>query len=488
MLKIIQGQQIKDLDHSYISLSKMNSIDLMERAANTFCDWFVSKNYDKNKIIAVFCGAGNNGGDGFAISRILTELGYSVSVINCFDSDEKLSPDSSINRDRLQKSIEISNWKGYTGSPEIIIDAFLGVGLRGELRPKAVQIIQKINDNHGFVISVDIPSGLASEGVHENLVVQADYTFTFAIPKLSLLIPENENCVGELILGDIGISEEAFEEFDSSVYYLEKSDIAPLHKVFGKFSHKGSFGKNLILGGSQGKMGALVLAAKSCLRTGAGLVTCHMEESERFILQIYLPEAMATWGILANLESYDAIGIGPGWGLENRKELLQHVFDRYLGGLVLDADALNLLSKYPELLKTIPKNSILTPHIGEFERLVGPSINHFGRLEKAKLIAKKYNIVLILKGAHTVISLPDGRQIFNSSGNQYMATGGSGDVLTGMITAFLGMGYSPENAAICGVYHHGLAGEIASKSKRRSLIASDIVEVIPDSYLALNIS
>lgn len=488
MLKIIQGDQIRDLDDSYLSMSNTNSIDLMEKAAIAFCNWFVSKQFDTIKSIAVFCGAGNNGGDGFAISRILVDKGFSVSVIDCFGIDDKLSPDASFNRNRLPSSIEMYTWHTYNDTPDIIIDAFLGVGMKGELRSKAAEIIKKINEYQAEVISVDIPSGLPSEGVHGDFVVKADYTVTFAVPKLSLLIPENGMFVGVLILEDIGIPKEAFMNFDSSFYYLEKSDIEPLHKVFSRFSHKGDFGKDLVLGGSQGKMGALVLAAKSCLRTGAGLVTCHLEESERFILQSCLPEAMATWGILANLENYDAIGIGPGWGLENRKELLQTVFDKYLGRIVLDADALNLLSKYPELLRTIPKNSILTPHIGEFDRLVGPSVNHYGRLEKAALIAKKYEVIVILKGAHTIITLADGRQLFNSTGNQFMATGGSGDVLTGMITAFLGMGYSPENAAICGVYHHGLAGEIASKTKRRSLIASDIVEAIPETYLALNIS
>lgn len=488
MLKIIRGDQIRDLDDSYLKMSNTNSINLMERAANAFCNWFVSKHFDTNKSIAVFCGAGNNGGDGFAISRILVDEGFSVSVVDCFDTDAKLSPDASFNLDRLPDAIKRYTWNSYNDTPGIIIDAFLGVGMKGELRNEAGEIIKKINDSRVEVISVDIPSGLPSEGVHGDLVVKADYTVTFAVPKLSLLIPENGKFVGALILVDIGIPKEVFINFDSNFYYLEESDIEPLHKVFNRFSHKGDFGKDLILGGSQGKMGALFLAAKSCLRTGAGLVTCHLEESERVILQTCLPEAMATWGILANLENYDAIGIGPGWGLENRKELLQTVFDKYPGRIVLDADALNLLSKYPELLRTIPKNSILTPHLGEFDRLVGPSVNHLGRLEKASLIAKKYDVIVILKGAHTVITLADGRQLFNSTGNQFMATGGSGDVLTGMITAFLGMGYSPENAAICGVYHHGLAGEIASKSKRRSLIASDIVEAIPETYLTLNIS
>lgn len=234
-------------------------------------------------------------------------------------------------------------------------------------------------------------------------------------------------------------------------------------------------------------MGALTLSAKSALRTGAGLVTCHLDESERFILQSNVPEAMNIWGGIDDLDNFDAIGIGPGWGIIHRQYLLEKILADFKKPLVIDADGLNLLAHNPDLIAKLPENSILTPHVGEFSRLVGVANDHLDRLRMAKNFSQAHKIIIVLKGANTVISLPDGRQVFNPTGTNYMATGGAGDVLTGMITAYLGMGYLPENAAICGVYHHGLAGEFAGKKKRRSLIASDIIEEIPETYKHLDI-
>lgn len=487
MLQILKGSQIKQLDRAYLTLSGIQSLELMERAAQSFCDWFLLQNFDSKSSIAVFCGAGNNGGDGFAIGRILFGQGYTIKAVLCFDTKAELSPDCFINKNSLPKEIEVLHWKDFSESPEILIDAFLGVGLSGKLRADAIEIVNKINSSGAKIFSVDLPSGLPSDEVCPGKAVCAHTTVTLATPKLSLLLKENGGFVGELVLVDIGISTNAFVDFHSNHFYIQGSDIPSRHIYFGKYAHKGDLGKIFLLGGNPGKMGALVLCAKSAFRTGAGLVTCHLEESERFILQTAVPEAMVKWGVLGNLDIFDAIGVGPGWGMDSRKELLTQVFEEFEGGLVLDADAINLLSKYPELLLKIPKYSILTPHVGEFDLLLGPSVSHLARLEKAAILAKKYQIIMILKGAHTVISLPDGRQLFNSSGTQYMASAGSGDVLTGMITAYLGMGYSPENAAICGVYHHGLAGEIAAKNKRRGLMALDIVEAIPETYLALGI-
>ncbi|MCS5491736.1 NAD(P)H-hydrate dehydratase [Algoriphagus limi] len=488
MIRILHGESVKKLDQLHIERSGESGYELMERAAQGFCDWFLGKDFDRTKDIFVFAGAGNNGGDGFAIARLLSERGWKVNVVACFGENCILSPDAETNLEKLPKEDSLINWKVFSTSKDaIFIDAYLGVGLKGELRPEAREIIQKFNSFSGIKIAVDIPSGLQSEGLGGSDVAKADYTITFAFPKLALLLPENANLVGELEVVDIGINESLYQEFDSDYFFVQRKDLLPLHRKFNRFSHKGDFGKILLVGGSPGKMGAMVIASRSALRTGAGLVTIHIEETEREIIQTAVPEAMASWGLIANPEYYDAIGVGPGWGIEQRKLLLESIFKNFPKPMVLDADALNVLSRNPELLEKIPVNSILTPHIGEFERLVGKAENHLERIIQSKDFAEKYQIVLVLKGANTLISLPDGRQLFNSSGSQFMATGGSGDALTGMLTAYLGMGYSPENAAICGVYHHGLAGELAGELKKRGTMASDIIEKIPETYRMLGI-
>jgi hydroxyethylthiazole kinase-like uncharacterized protein yjeF len=489
MLKIIRGNQVSELDKSHLRKSGQSSHELMEVAALGFVDWYISREEFKLDPVIIFVGAGNNGGDGLAIARNLVHHEYSVIVVTCFSDEKSLSPDALNNWHLLPKAVEKIAFDNFE-CPHygVLIDCYLGVGLKGDLRESAIPIIQKINSFEGKVISVDIPSGLHSDEINQGLCVQADYTVSFAFPKLSLLLPENAKTIGELFLVDIGIGEETFEEFESEFYFIQQRDIPALHKEFHRFAYKGDYGKVLIAGGSPGKMGALILCAKSALRAGSGLVTCHLEDTERFIIQTAVPEAMATWGLIANLDFYDALGIGPGWGQDGKKYLLKQILDEFQKPVVIDADGLNILAKDKEMISLIPKNSILTPHIGEFNRLVGPAKDHLERLQLAKEFAVSNQLILVLKGANTVVSLPSGKQIFNSSGTKYMATGGSGDVLTGIITSYLGQGYTPENAAICGVYHHGFAGEIAGKRKRKGLIASDIIEAFPDSYIQLDIS
>lgn len=488
MLKILSGDKVKGLDELHLNRSGLASHELMEEASKGFAKWFLEQNFDTNLPVFVFIGAGNNGGDGLAIARLLHEAARNIQVVKCFEADNQLSPDAKRNRKILPPEITLLDWKDFPdNSKGTLIDAFLGVGLKGELRRSAEDIITKINQFDGIRISVDLPSGLYSESICRENVVKADFTVSFAFPKLSSLLPENAGFVGELSVIDIGIDEDTYQSFLSDLFFIQKKDIPSLHRKFHRFSHKGDFGKILLVGGSAGKMGALTLSAKSALRTGSGLVTCHLEENERFVLQASVPEAMNSWGTLEDLEKFDAIGIGPGWGIYHRKNHLEKILFEFKKPLVIDADGLNLLAQFPELIAKLPENSILTPHVGEFSRLVGMADDHLERLRLAKNFAQNQKLILVLKGANTVISLPDGRQLFNSTGTNYMATGGAGDVLTGMITAYLGMGYSPENAAICGVFHHGLAGEFAGEKKRRSLIASDIIEEIPETYIHLDI-
>ncbi|MEB2777095.1 NAD(P)H-hydrate dehydratase [Algoriphagus sp. D3-2-R+10] len=488
MQKILSGSQVKELDFQHLKLSGQSSHELMEAASTAFVEWF-REVFSIDTSIQIAVGKGNNGGDGLAIARLLSTHSFSVSILKCFDSIDGMSSDAVMNLEMLPESIQIIEFHDWdlTGNG-VLIDAFLGVGLKGQLRPDATKIIQKLNGSQGTIVSIDVPSGLPSDEITKEQAVNADFTISFEFPKLSLVMPEHAEFVGELVVLKIGLFELAYDKFDSSFYYIQAQDIPPLHRVFNRFSYKGDMGKVLLIGGSPGKMGALILCATSALRTGSGLVTCHIEDSERFIIQIAVPEAMASWGLIPNPEFYDAVGIGPGWGTENRTQLFRQFLKDFSKPVVVDADGLNLLARNPDLLSLLPKNSVLTPHIGEFTRLVGPAENHLERLGLAKRFAVENELILVLKGANTVTSLPDGRQVINSSGNKYMATGGSGDVLTGMITAYLGMGYLPENAALCAVYHHGLAGEVASKSKRRSMVAGDIIEAISETYIQLNIS
>lgn len=488
MLKILSGQQVKQLDAIHIQKAGISSLELMERAGFGFVNWWKSLDYDKKETVFIFCGAGNNGGDGFVIARLLHKSGHKVSVLKCFSENTKLTSDAEMNYSFLSEGIQIKDWKDFDPLEEgIVIDAFLGVGLFGDLRSEAIQIIQKINSFQGKVISVDIPSGLPSDDVLTGICVEADWTLTFAFPKFSLLFPEHASVTGELVLINIGIEDWEYENFESPYFYLQKQDIPSFHKQFHRFSHKGDFGKVLIIAGSTGKMGAAILACRSALRTGSGLVTALVPESERHIIQISVPEAMCLVGFPEDLSSFDALGVGPGLGVDDKVKFLETIFKRYNKPLVIDADALNILSENLDLISLIPKGSILTPHLKEFDRLLGKNSNHKQRLGKAADFCQKWKLNLLIKGANSVICLADGRLIFNSTGTQYMATGGSGDVLTGMITSFLGQGYSPENAMIGGVYQHGLAGEIASKTKLRGTIATDIIDAIPQTFIQLEI-
>lgn len=487
MLKILEGNEVKVLDAKHIQYLGISSKDLMEKAALGFVQWWDSRRFSKREQVAIFCGAGNNGGDGLAVARLINQSGYEVEVFCCFPENSKMSPDAQVNFDLLPSSVKCESWKTFNPNKfEVVIDAFLGVGLRGELRQVAKEIIQKINTFSKQIISLDIPSGLLSEGLGHEFCVKAEVTVSFAFPKLSLLLPENASISGELIVVDIGIGDEEYEAFDSQFYYLQKKDIPAYHRKFSRFSHKGDFGKILLVAGSKGTMGAAILSAKSALRTGTGLVTCYVPIEERSILQSAVPEAMVYTDQELRMEKFDAIGVGPGMGVDQHG-LLKKILEGYKAPLVLDADALTILSKDRDLIPLIPKGSILTPHLGEFERLFGKIPDPFARLKKAREFCLGNQLNLLIKGAHSVICLADGRQIFNSSGTNYMATGGSGDVLTGMLTSFLGQGYTPEQALICGVFHHGLAGELAGSVKFRSTIASDILEAIPTTFQKLSI-
>ncbi len=482
MLKLLSASEIAILDQSHLKRKGFSNHSFMELVAQRVVDWFQAQGFSSANPVVVCAGAGNNGGDGLAIARLLYSLGFPVEVATCFSPVANLSPDCKQNLSLLPSAIpryplDLSPLPA-TG---ILIDAYLGIGCSGILREDALARIQKINSFAGTIIALDLPSGLPADHGPSGLVVQAATTVTLGFPKLSLLCPEHAQFTGELFVLDIGFEAEEFEGFPATTFYLEEKDLLLLHRRFHRFAHKGDFGKVLLAAGSKGKMGAALLAAKSAFRTGSGMVTVWIPEEEREILQGALPEAMCVFGDAVDLSAYDAVGIGPGWGLD-KGALFHQVLAAATKPMVLDADALTLLSLDQGLWPMIPKGSILTPHLKEFDRLFGPSSTHLERMAKAKACCLKYGINLVLKGANSLCTLADGRQVFNSSGTQYMATAGMGDALTGMLTSFLGQGYSPENAMLCGVFHHGLAGELAGQRYLRGTMAQDLIDAIPETY------
>lgn len=490
MLSIIPGERVSELDKAFISYEGITSLDLMERAAVSFCDWFFAYFPKNENAIFIFCGPGNNGGDGLAIARIISKTTDKVHVVY-FEDSENCSNDYQSNFAKLPNNINkipVNDFAFKISKDDFVIDGIFGVGINRPLEGIFKESIEKLNRLEGIKISIDIPSGIPSDAVLKGTCFKAEYTVTFQFPKLALLFPEHAAFVGDMQIADIGIPDDFLKSFSHQKFFIRKSDIPSLHKKFHNFSHKGDYGRVIIIGGSVGKVGAVLMASKSALRTGSGLVHAHIPKEELLVLQIAVPEVMVFDSQeVQEYKQFDAMGIGPGWGMNVDISYYRELLSNYDKPVIIDADGINLISKNPDLLKLIPKESILTPHIKEFERLVGICENQEERLKKAKDLAKKHNIFIVLKGAFTCISCPDGNQYFNSSGNKYMATAGSGDVLTGMITSYLGQGYKPFNAAICGVFHHGLAGELASKDKRRGLIASDIIDYIPSTYVQLDL-
>lgn len=501
-MKLFTTKQIAILDKYTVDNEPVLPTDLMERAALQITGWLVQRFSTEQKIV-LFAGPGNNGGDALAIARQMADFDYNCEVyLISFGKELTGSPKENWQRLKDQEKVKLTKIINENDFPEIetssiIVDGLFGSGLSRPLHGLPGTVVMQLNQLTNTIISIDIPSGLMGEENNQNnpdKIVRADFTLTFQFPKLSFLFAENDEFVGEWEVLPIGLHPDGMEKTPSDFYFLNDEDIREILPERSTFDHKGTFGHALLIAGSFGKMGAAILASKACLRAGVGLLTSHVPRLGYSIIQTAVPEAMASidqhdsmFTEFPELTPFSAIGIGPGLNQKsNSCKALCSLLEESKVPLVIDADALNILSSNKDWYKNLPEYSILTPHPGEFRRLVGDAKNSYERLQQQIQFSKKYKVIVVVKGAFTSISTPEGKLYFNSTGNPGMATAGSGDVLTGIILGLLAQGMAAEDAAVCGVYIHGVAGDMALEEfSEYALVASDIVEKMGDAFLSI---
>jgi len=501
MIKIFSSEQVRRADTYTIQHEPVSSADLMERAAKACVDWINSMQDVSTKSILICCGPGNNGGDGLAIARMFHQQNCHVQAF-IPDETTNVSDDFAINLNRArEQGVTLLPFNAFSPSlvndNTLIVDALFGSGLSKPLEGIYKELVTTINACACITIAIDIPSGLYADK-HADLVrdaiVKADYTLSFQFPKLSFLFPENEYLVGNWHILPIGLHPDFINSEACKSYLVEYPDVKAMLKPRAHFSHKGTFGHALLIGGSKGKTGASILMGMSCIRSGAGLASAHLPGCGYTAIQSAVPEVMVSVDpdenectLLPRLDAYTAVGIGPGMGIgKESAAMLKHLIQEAAMPLLLDADAINILADNPTWLAFLPKGTVLTPHPGEFARLAGKTSNSFDRLEVLRALCIKYNLTIVLKGAYTVVCSPLGNCYFNPTGNPGMATGGSGDVLTGLITGLLAQKYHPTEACILGTYLHGLAGDLAAEQLGyEAITAGDICANLGKAFLEI---
>ncbi len=504
-MKIFTSAQIHELDKYTIQHEPIKSIDLMERASKAIAE-AIMRRWTNQTPIVTFAGPGNNGGDALAVSRMLATQGYNVRVY-LFNITGRLSDDCAANRQRVRECKRIKEFMEVTTkfdppaleAGDLVIDGLFGSGINKPLAGGFAALVKYINQCPARVVSIDMPSGLMTEDNSYNVranIIRADLTLTLHGKKLSMFLADCQEFLGEIQVLDIRLSDEYVQKTDAAYSLLEESDIRPriLHR--DDFAHKGSMGNALLIAGSYGMSGAAILASRACLRSGAGKVTVHTPRKNYGIMQVSVPEAVLQmdheetyFSESVDTDDFDALGIGPGLGQqENTAIALITQLKRTQCPIIADADALNILANHRAWIPQLPKGIILTPHPKEFDRLSSVASNgSYERLQRAKDLAQNIHCYIILKGHYSALCLPDGHVVFNPTGNSGMATAGSGDVLTGIITGLLARGYQRRNACEVGMYLHGLAGDIAAKELgKESLVAGDIIRYLPKAFLALS--
>jgi len=492
-MKVLTSEQIKEADKHTILNEPITSIDLMERAAEKCCEFFPP--VGKWNHLVVVCGTGNNGGDGLAIARLLHSNYKSVRVL-VLESSWKYSDDFKINLQRFKDengNVQVVKEADdiFIREDELVVDAILGTGLKGPVDGFLAESIEVINSQATYIIAIDLPSGLNASAPSTGAVIKADLTLTIGAPKPAVFFVENTQFIGDWKLVEIYKGDSVLLDFSDAPEMVDVSFAGSLLKVREQYSNKGTFGKALIVAGSEGKYGAAILAARACMRSGIGLLTVQVPSRGSELIHMSIPEALLKPDVnekiissITDFENFDCIGIGPGIGMNDRTiDALIELIKLYRKPMVLDADALNIIGEHPTLLTMLPENSILTPHPKEFERVFGPSENSFDRLEKQRKQSMQHKIIIVCKGRYTTITTPEGKVYFNTSGNSGLAKGGSGDVLTGILTALLAQGYSPADAAVFGVFVHGHSADMLSvKMHEAGILPSDVIENLPYAF------
>ncbi|OEK08421.1 carbohydrate kinase [Flavivirga aquatica] len=500
-MKVFSKEQIYEGDKITAERQQISSTDLMERAGTQIFNWMHMRMQGAQVPIHIFCGIGNNGGDGLVLARHLITHGYNVNtyVINCSD---KRSKDFLINYDKIKNVTK--NWPTLLSctedfpeiqSEDIIVDAVFGIGLNRPIDEWVKALFMHFKATKAFTLSIDIPSGLYPDKPikDEDAVVWAGFTLSFASPKLVFFLPETAKYTVQWEVLDIGLDQEFLFTAVTDVELIGKHEVLPNYIPRDKFSHKGQLGHSLIIGGSYGKIGAVTLASRATLSVGAGLVSAYVPKCGYIPLQTSFPEAMVITDIdeekITQIKldiTPTVIGLGMGAGVDKKTI---DAFEEFLKDnkvpMVIDADGINILSKNKVLLELLPSQTILTPHPKELERLIGNWKDDFDKLEKTKAFAKKHDIIIVIKGANTIIVF-DNKLYVNTTGNPGLSTAGSGDVLTGIITGLISQGYNPLVATIFGVYLHGKSADIAVENYGyQSLIASHIIDYLGAAYLDL---
>ncbi len=492
MLPLLTSPQIREADAYTIANEPISSVNLMERAAKAFVGWFVNHFPDKKQAISIYCGTGNNGGDGLAIARILHGHHYKLVNIKVTRFSDKASDDFNVNLKKLQSTITVMEIKPGDDFPDedspVLIDAMLGSGLNKPLHGDYERLVKHLNSLEKTVVAVDIPTGFFSEGETkpDSTVLKAKLVITFQQPKINFLLPESGPVMECWEAVNIGIDDKFVQSLDSPYRFITEKDIRQLMKPRHKFSNKGTFGHALIVAGQAKTMGAALLCSSACAHAGAGLTTACVPESGLTALNSYLPEIMAVVREGNDLpeiswDKFSTMGIGPGLGNdENSLNLICDILTNYKKPIVIDADALNILAEHKQLWTMIAEGSIITPHMKEFDRLFGESNSWWQRLQTAIEKAKEHKICIVLKNDYTITATPDGKAYFNSTSNAAMASGGMGDALTGIITALLAQKYSSQDACIIGTYIHGKAGdELALPNRMHVVLPGKLIGQLP---------
>jgi ADP-dependent NAD(P)H-hydrate dehydratase / NAD(P)H-hydrate epimerase len=501
-MKIFTASQIHACDAYTIKAANIRSFELMERAAARCAGW-IKDNLPKDTLFVVLCGTGNNGGDGLAITRLLHQRGYGVKAF-LLNFGKELSPDCKLNLERLQEIekdlvgiVQPDTFITDIPAHIVIIDAILGTGLSRPTQGWIATFINQVNQLPNKKIAIDIPSGLPADIIPDAdaSIIKANHTLTFQFYKRTFLHPESAVYAGNIHILDIGLDQTFINATQTQYKTIDAADAAAIYRPRPPFGHKGTFGNVLMIGGSYGKIGAITLCSKAALRAGAGLVTALIPACGYNVLQSAVPEVMCRTNgdrVIENISDWEkyTVGIGPGLGTDSKTaSAISSFIDDCKDPIVADADALNIIAKQQDLLAKLPKGSILTPHPKEFARLFGENTNTMIQLDHARIQAMRYNINVVLKGHHTAVITTEGDCYYNMTGNAGMATGGAGDVLTGIITGLLAQGYEPHHAAMLGVYLHGLAGDIAAKElSQEALIAGDIINYLGKAFLSLPVT